>query len=79
MNSGGGLMKSQSIQLVDNSYLRDVISSQKPKGLFLCCEENRWVAVDNSTNDAWTESFFDIFEAICWLLRMDELFLERTG
>lgn len=72
-------MKSQSIQLVDNSYLRDVISSQEPKGLFLCYEENQWVAVDNSTNDAWTESFPDIFEAIYWLLRMGESFFQRIS
>lgn len=62
----------QSIYLVNSFYLRHIIDDREPKGLFLCYEENRWVAVDNSTNDAWTESFFDIFEAICWLLRVDE-------
>lgn len=62
----------QSVQLIDSSHLRSIIDYRKPKGLFLCYEENWWVAVDNSTSDAWTEAFLDGFEAIQWLFRVGE-------
>lgn len=62
----------QSIQLVDRFYVKKIIEDRMPKGLFLCREGKWWVAVDNSTYDAWTEDFTSKSEAICWLLRIDE-------
>lgn len=63
-----------SIQRINSSDVRNIVDSQIPKGLFLCHEKNWWVAVDNSTCDAWTEEFSEKRKAIRWLLRIDELF-----
>jgi len=41
------------IQIVGESAISRVINTYQPRGLFLCREGRRWVAVDNSTCDAW--------------------------
>ena len=38
-----------------------------PRGLFLAREGRRWVAVDNTTGDAWTEDFSRKRQAVRWL------------
>jgi len=45
------------IQVVDTDTVTNVIESRQPLGLFLCCDDRCWVAVDNSDGDAWTEEF----------------------
>ncbi len=55
------------IQIADADTLTEVIETRQPPGLFLCREGRRWVAVDNSTGDAWTEDFRWKFRAVQWL------------
>ena len=38
-----------------------------PRGLFLAREGRTWVAVDNTTGDAWTEDFSRKRQAVRWL------------
>jgi len=42
-------------------------NASNEEGKFLTVEGNKYVAVDNSTGDAWTEEFDDIQDAIDWL------------
>ena len=59
---------------VSESYLAAVIEAQRPLGLFLARATAksrpgaRWVAVDNSTGDAWTEEFPSLAAALAWLV-----------
>lgn len=61
-----------SIYLADCCCIQDIIVNRRPKGLFLCQEGLRWVAVDNSTGDAWTEDFSEKLEAVQWLTCMEQ-------
>ena len=55
------------IHRVSPKELIDVIDRRTPLGLFLTKEGRTWVAVDNSTGDAWTEDFRWKRQAIRWL------------
>ena len=52
---------------VNTERLTDVIDRRTPLGLFLTKEGRKWVAVDNTTGDAWTEEFSRKHQAIRWL------------
>ena len=60
-------MSRPKIQRVSPTELMDVIDHRTPLGLFLTREGRKWVAVDNSTGDAWTEEFRWKHQAVCWL------------
>lgn len=45
----------------------NVIDCRTPLGLFLTKEGRAWVAVDNTTGDAWTEDFARKRQAVRWL------------
>lgn len=53
---------------VSGEELLSIIDTRKPTGLFYCKEGDIWVAVDNSTGDAWTEEFLSESSARAWLL-----------
>ena len=55
------------IHRVNPAILGQVIEHRTPCGLFLAKEGQKWVAVDNSTFDAWTEEFSRKRQAIRWL------------
>lgn len=55
------------IQRVSPEFLLKVIEDRTPCGCFLTKEGHKWVAVDNSTGDAWTEDFDWKRQAIRWL------------
>ncbi len=61
------------IQRVSLDQLDSVIESRLPQGCFLAQDNGTWVAVDNSTGDAWTEEFYTEHEAVCWLCSDVEL------
>ncbi len=56
------------IHRVSPKKLTDVIDRRTPLGLFLTKEDRKWVAVDNSTGDAWKEKFNSKRQAVRWLL-----------
>lgn len=60
------------IKEVSSDEARDIINNRKPLGLFLQKDGNVFVAIDNSTGDAWTEEFKDRKSAEKWLLTADE-------
>lgn len=55
------------IKRVSPERLLNVIDFRTPLGLFLTKEGRKWVAVDNSTGDAWTEEFSRKRQAVRWL------------
>ena len=55
------------IQQVSMEQLREVIHQMAPSGRFLAKEGRIWIAVDNSTNHAWTEEFRRKYQAVRWL------------
>lgn len=60
-------MSRSSISRVSPEYLLNVIDFRAPLGLFLTKEGRKWVVVDNSTADAWTEEFSWKRQAVRWL------------
>lgn len=66
-------MASFEIRVVGPTVLRDVILTRLPLGLFLTREMRRWVAVDNSDGNAWTEEFHSKRKAVRWLRREFEI------
>ena len=59
--------KKLKIQRVSSGILGQVIEQRTPCGLFLTKEGRKWVAVDNTTGDAWTEEFSRKRQAVRWL------------
>lgn len=55
------------IQMISPEQLREILRHRIPCSLFLAKEGRRWVAVDNSDGDAWTEEFSRKHQAIRWL------------
>lgn len=60
-------MNKVSIHRVDIEQLQEVIKHRSPCGCFLTKAGHKWVAVDNTTYDAWTEEFNQKRQAIRWL------------
>jgi len=64
--------------------IKNLIETRDPKGLFYCIETREWegnnvgweekvyVAVDNSTGDAWVDEFPDLRSCRRWLLRNEK-------
>ena len=66
------IKKQYRIKRVHPSQLLGVIDCRTPLGLFLTKEGRKWVAVDNSTGDAWTEEFSRKHQAVHWLREKSE-------
>lgn len=62
-----GFKNQVKINRVSPDFLRKVIEDRIPCGRFLAKEGRKWVAVDNSTLDAWTEEFPRRRQAVRWL------------
>lgn len=55
------------IQRVPIWQIQNIIEYRHSNGYFLSQSGSLWVAVDNSTGDAWTEDFDSKYQAIHWL------------
>ena len=55
------------IHRVSPENMLNVMDFRTPLGLFLTKEGRKWVAVDNTTGDAWTEDFARKHRATRWL------------
>ena len=64
---------------VCGTELRSIIDTREPIGLFYCRVGRIWVAVDNSTGDAWTECFGSEQAARAWLLGAIKSLSERQA
>lgn len=61
------MAKKFKVRRVSSAFLWRVIERRIPCGLFLTKEGRKWVAVDNTTGDAWTEEFPRKRQAVRWL------------
>lgn len=59
---------SGAINIVNNVNAIKIIEIRKPLGSFIINENSLWVAIDNTTGDAWTEEFTNLDSAIKWFL-----------
>lgn len=66
-------MESFEIRVVSSAALGDVILTHLPLGLFLTRESHRWIAVDNTDGNVWTEEFRSKRKAMRWLRREFEV------
>lgn len=57
----------ESVTFIDLVYLSDIIAQREPRGKFWSIENGVYIAVDNSTGEAWTEEFKSLPECIDWL------------
>lgn len=55
------------IQQISPERLREMLRQYIPRGRFLAREGRKWVALDNSTCDAWIEEFSRRHQAVRWL------------
>lgn len=57
------------IEMVGETKLNKVIETRKPLGLYLMeSSPTTYIAVDNTTGDAWTEEFKTFTDARKWLM-----------
>lgn len=62
-----GFKNRAKIKRVRPEFLGKVIEERVPCGRFLTKKGRKWVVVDNSTGDAWTEEFPRKRQAVRWL------------
>ena len=55
------------VQIVSAGRLWKVVAELVPRGRFLAQEGSIWIAVDNSSGEAWVESFQQKRQALRWL------------
>lgn len=56
------------ISYIDEERASSIIDTRKPIGKYLYEDEDGiFVAIDNTTGDAWTEEFSTLLEAEQWL------------
>ena len=58
------------VQKISQEDARRLLNScDEPLGLFYLEEREKFVGIDNSTGDAWTEEFLDKESCLRWLSR----------
>lgn len=57
-------------EVISEDILLSIIDKRKPLGLFYTVKsDNHFIAVDNSTGEAWTEDFSNFKDCIDYLKR----------
>lgn len=64
------ISSSEMIEMVDDKKATKVIDNRKPLGRFWLMSGKKYVAIDNSTGDAWTEEFETEKECFEYLMRV---------
>lgn len=54
-------------QLVSKEKINEIIETREERGLFLTQDGDKYIAVDNTDGEAWTEEYNDITEAVQYL------------
>lgn len=55
------------IETIKHEDAIQIIETQKPIGLFITKDGDKYIAIDNSEGHAWTEEFRSLYVADCWL------------
>ena len=56
------------VKKVNTGTLNSIIETRQPSGLFYAQDNGTYIAVDNSTGDAWTEEFSNHDDCTQWLM-----------
>ena len=60
-------------EVIDMARSSEIIRTRQPEGLFLLEEGGKFIGIDNSTGDAWTEEFGDRNQCLQWLAGLFEV------
>lgn len=55
------------IKQITKEQAHKIIETRKPIGKFWLVDGEKFVGIDNTDGDAWTEDFTDVNECIAWL------------
>lgn len=53
--------------MLTEGWAEFIIDTHVPLGKFMHKDGDKWIAIDNSTGDAWVETFNNEEEAVKWL------------
>ena len=67
MRSVKEITKEDFTALMGSARIVAFSTKYEPRGLFYLRDGNKVIGIDNSTGDAWTQSFFSKKECIKWL------------
>lgn len=59
--------RSVKIKEITSEQASVVIDTREPLGLFYLLDDGVYIGIDNSTGDAWTEEFTNLFQCKEWL------------
>lgn len=60
------------IEEITAERAEEIIEKYEPEGLFFFTENGKYIGIDNSTGDAWTEEFETLEECEKWLKGEDD-------
>lgn len=55
------------VKMISADEMHSIIENRKSRGQFIAYENDKYIACDNTTGDAWIEEFETLEEAINWL------------
>lgn len=58
----------KNIMMIDSNKANEVIENRTPFGLFYLVDGSKYIGIDNTTGDAWTEEFDSFSKLKNWLL-----------
>lgn len=56
------------IMLIKPEKALEIIETREPLGLAIAKDGEKYIAIDNTDGNAWTEEFYSLYVANCWLL-----------
>ena len=60
------------IQRITPTQASEIIENRSPRGLFYCKEaENRYIGIDNTTGEVWSEEFENYVDCMSYLHRKE--------
>jgi hypothetical protein len=60
-------MKSEECLDINKEQASKIIEYREPEGLFYHKDGDKFIGIDNSSGDAWTEEFGDLDTCLEWL------------
>lgn len=55
------------IMLIKPEKALEIIETREPLGLAIAKDGEKYIAIDNTDGNAWTEEFYSLYVANCWL------------
>ena len=55
------------LMLIKPEKALEIIETREPLGLAIAKDGEKYIAIDNTDGNAWTEEFYSLYVANCWL------------